>query len=150
MHIPVLLCGLICGWQYGLAVGLILPLLRSFLFSMPVLYPMAIAMAFELAAYGMLAGWLFGHAKWQCTRSLYRCLILAMIGGRIVWGCAEVLLLGLGENGFTWSAFIAGAFLNALPGIILQLVLIPTIMLALDKTHLVPFHRQRSEDSYAV
>lgn len=142
MHIPVLLCGFICGWQYGLIIGFILPLMRSMLFGMPVLYPMAVAMAFELATYGYLAGFLFGKARWQCIRSLYRCLIAAMVGGRIVWGIVEVILLGFGENGFTFHMFIAGSLLNAIPGIILQLVFVPAMMLALDKTKLVPFVRK--------
>ena len=139
MHIPVMLCGLICGWQYGLSVGLILPLMRSMLFGMPHLYPNAVAMAFELATYGFVIGFLFSHARWQCIRSLYRCLVAAMICGRIVWGLAEIVLLGMSGSAFTAKAFLAGAVFQAIPGIILQLILIPTLMLALDKTHLVPF-----------
>ncbi len=145
MHIPVLLCGFICGWQYGAVVGFILPIMRSALFGMPVMYPNAVSMAIELCAYGFIAGFLFGRAKWKCLRSLYRCLIIAMIGGRLVWGIAQMLLLGLGDGGFTASAFIAGAFLNAIPGIILQLILIPAVMLALDKTHLVPMKKCSKE-----
>lgn len=141
MHIPVFLCGLICGWQYGLVVGFILPLMRSFLFGMPPLYPTAISMAFELAAYGFLSGLLFSKARWQCIRSLYRCLILAMLGGRLVWGIVQAFLLGLGKNGFTLYAFLAGAFVNAIPGILLQLILIPAVMLALHKTHLMPLSK---------
>lgn len=143
MHIPVLLCGFICGPWYGLGIGFIMPLMRSMLFSMPVFFPNAVAMAFELAAYGFLSGFLFTNAKWQCVRSLFRCLIIAMLGGRVVWGIVQTVLLGLGENGFTFGAFISGAFLNAIPGIILQLILIPTIMLMLHKTHLVPFRNNR-------
>ncbi len=139
MHIPVLLCGLICGWQYGLVVGFVMPLMRSAIFVMPVMYPTAVGMAFELAAYGFLVGFLFFRARWQCIRSLYRCMLAAMIGGRVVWGVVQTVLLGLKGNSFTIKAFIAGAFLEAIPGIILQLVLIPAIMLLLDKTHLVPF-----------
>ena len=139
MHIPVLLCGLICGWQYGLGVGFVLPLLRFTLFGMPPLYPTGIAMAFELAAYGLFIGLLYSHSRWLCVVSLYRCMILAMLGGRIVWGLAQCVLLGLGTNGFTWQMFAAGAFLNAIPGIILQLVLIPSIMVALNRTGLVKF-----------
>lgn len=146
MHIPVLLCGLICGWQYGLAVGFILPIMRSFMFGMPMLYPMAIAMSFELAAYGFVVGYLYSHAKWQCTKSLYRCMITAMLAGRAVWGIVEVILLGVGTNGFTFQAFIAGALLNAIPGIIIQLVLIPAIMVALNKAKLVPFRKGKSDD----
>ena len=147
MHIPVFLCGLICGWQYGLVIGFILPLMRSFLFGMPFLYPNAISMAFELATYGFLSGLLFSKARWKCVRSLYRSLIIAMLGGRLVWGIVQVFLLGLGKNGFTLYAFLAGAFLNAIPGILLQLILIPAIMLALHKTHMMPFSKQTNSVS---
>ena len=142
MHIPVLLCGLICGWQYGLAVGLVLPPLRYVLFGMPVLFPTGIAMAFELAAYGFVVGWLYSHSRWQCVISLYRCLIAAMLVGRVVWGVVRVLMLGLGGSSFSWQMFMAGAFLNAIPGIVLQLILIPTIMVALNRTGLVQFTRR--------
>ena len=121
MHIPVLLCGLICGWQWGLGVGFVLPVLRSVLFSMPVMYPTATAMAFELAAYGAVIGYLYARSKWRCVKALYKCLIPAMIAGRIVWGAVMVVLMGLGGNAFTWELFLGGALLNALPGIALQL-----------------------------
>lgn len=145
MHIPVLLCGLICGWKYGLAVGLILPLVRSLIFTMPVFYPNAISMAFELATYGFTVGFLFSHTRWQCIVSLYRCLIVAMIAGRAVWGVMQTLLLGLIRNKFTFAAFLTNAFLNAIPGIILQLILIPFVMLTLDRTHLVPFRTAKEQ-----
>lgn len=145
MHLPVLLCGLICGWQYGLEVGLLLPILRYFLFGMPVLYPIGIAMSFELATYGLVVGLVYSHSRWQCVISLYRSMLIAMIAGRVVWGIAEVFLSGVGENGFTWAAFVGGAFLNAIPGIIIQLVFIPAIMVALNRTGLVPFRRKESE-----
>ena len=145
MHIPVLLCGLICGPVWGLIVGLILPLLRSVTFGMPPMYPTAIAMAFELAAYGGLIGWLYRISRWKCVKALYRCLILAMIMGRLVWGIAMVILMGISGNAFTFQAFLAGSVLNSIPGIILQLILIPAIMMILDKTSLVPFtHREKS------
>ncbi len=142
MHIPVLLCGLICGWQYGAAVGFILPLLRSALFGMPVMFPTAVAMAFELMTYGLVAGLLYGLSRWQCIVALYRSLIIAMLAGRAVWGAAEVILLGFSGSQFTWAAFMSGAFLNAVPGIAVQLVLIPAIMAALNRTKLVPFKRR--------
>ena len=139
MHIPVFLCGLVCGWKYGTAVGLVLPLMRSMLFIMPPMYPDAAAMAFELAAYGFIVGFLYENARWHCVRSLYRCMAAAMIGGRLVWGLAMTALIGFGDNGFTLAMFLTRAFVNAVPGMILQLVFIPAVMLALDKTHLVPF-----------
>ncbi|MBP3560802.1 MAG: ECF transporter S component [Clostridia bacterium] len=144
MHLPVILCGFICGWKYGLVVGAVMPILRSAVFGMPPMYPTAIAMAFELAAYGFLVGFLFKNARWQCLKSLYRCLIISMLGGRVVWGIVMTVILGLGENGFTLTAFLTGAFLNAIPGIIVQLILVPAIMLALNKTHLVPFRNNKN------
>ncbi len=150
MHLPVILCGLIAGWKYGLVVGAVTPVLRSAIFGMPVMYPTAIAMAFELAAYGFLVGFLFEKARWQCVKSLYRCLVAAMIGGRIVWGIVMTVILGLGENGFTLTAFLTGAFINAIPGIIAQLVLVPAIMLALNKTHLVPFKNNKNHKKEAT
>lgn len=145
MHIPVLLCGLICGWQWGLAVGFVTPLLRSLLFSVPVLYPMAVGMAFELAVYGAVVGWLYSHSRWQCVKALYRCLIPAMVTGRLVWGAVMIALMGLSGSAFTWEAFIGGAVLNAVPGIVLQLILIPAVMVLLDRTHLVCFTRPQQK-----
>lgn len=145
MHIPVLLCGFICGWPYGLTVGFTLPVMRFVLFGMPPIYPHGIAMAFELAAYGFLSGILYSKAPWQCIKMLYRCMIIAMIGGRAVWGIAMSLLLGIGTNGFGWAAFMSGAFFNAIPGIVLQLIFIPAVMITLDKTHMVPFRNNKCE-----
>lgn len=139
MHIPVLLCGLICGWRYGAVVGFTTPLLRSFVFGIPILYPTAIGMAFELMTYGFVLGFLYGRSRWKCIIALYRCLIIAMLSGRIVWGFVQMIMLGVGREGFTYQAFIAGAFLNAVPGIILQLVLIPSVMVLLNRTGLISF-----------
>lgn len=139
MHIPVLLCGLICGWQYGLGVGFVLPLLRYAMFGMPMIFPTGISMAFELGTYGFVVGFLYFHSRWKCVVALYRCMIIAMLAGRVVWGIVQTVLLSTAENHFTMEMFIAGAFLNAIPGIILQLILIPAIMIALNRTGLVRF-----------
>ena len=134
MHIPVLLCGLMCGWGYGAAVGFILPLFRTLLFGMPPVYPTAIAMAFELMTYGLVVGLLYNRSKWKCLWALYRSMIVAMLTGRVVWGIMQIILLGIKGNAFTFKAFMAGAFLNAIPGIILQLILIPALMVSLKLT----------------
>lgn len=145
MHIPVFLCGLICGWQYGAAVGYILPLFRSLLFSAPPIYPNACTMALELMTYGLIAGLLYSRSKWRCVLSLYRSLLIAMICGRVVWGIAQMILLGFGGKSFTFHMFLAGAFLNAIPGIVLQLIFVPAVMIALNKTGLVPFKTAAKE-----
>ena len=146
MHLPVFLCGLICSGKYGFAVGLILPIMRSMLFHRPQMYPNAVAMAFELATYGLIAGYLYGRSKYKCTKALYKSLFIAMAAGRIVWGIAEVILLGVRGGAFTFSAFITGGFLNAWPGIIIQLVLIPVIMVALGRAKLVPLIKKKAKE----
>ena len=123
-----------------------LPLMRSAIFHMPVMYPNAVAMAFELAAYGFVAGYLYGKSKYKCTKALYKSLIIAMLSGRAVWGVAQIILLGVSGKAFTLSAFIAGAFVNAWPGIILQLVLIPVIMVALGRAKFVPLIKKKSKE----
>lgn len=150
MHLPVFLCGLICGWNYGAAVGFILPLIRSAVFGMPVFFPNATGMAFELMTYGLVAGLLYGLSKWQCILALYRALIAAMIAGRAVWGLVQVIQLGISGSAFTWQMFMAGALINAIPGLIVQLILIPAIMVALNRTGFVPFQKKQPPEHAAV
>lgn len=132
MHIPVLLCGLICGWPWGLLVGLVSPILRSFLFGMPPLMPMALAMALEMAAYGAAAGLIY-KALGKKPLNIYIALIAAMLIGRAVFGLAMLALLGLSGGSYTLQAFLAGTFINAWPGIILHILIIPPIVLAIEK-----------------
>ncbi len=134
MHIPVLLCGFFCGWQYGLAVGAVAPLLRSALVGMPPMFPIAVAMAFELAAYGLMTGLLYRcfPKKIGCV---YAVLLISMVAGRVVWGAVSFVLYGFGDTAFSWEMFMGGAFLKALPGIALQLILIPILVMALEKNN---------------
>ena len=133
MHIPVMLCGLICGAKYGFFVGLLLPLLRGFVFGMPPIYPNAVWMAIELATYGLVIGFLYYRMKNKNLKGIYVSLVSAMLLGRVAWGISKVVLLGLSGKAFTISMFIAGGFIDALPGIIIQLVLIPLIMEVLNR-----------------
>lgn len=128
MHIPVLLCGFICGWSWGLAVGLAAPLLRSLTLGVPILFPSAVCMALELATYGVVAGLAYRAFPPKRVASAYGALLLAMVAGRLVWGGAMFLCMGIKGTGFSFSAFAAGAVINALPGIAIQLLLIPPIV----------------------
>jgi uridine kinase/uncharacterized membrane protein len=132
MHIPALLCGVFCGPGFGAAVGFIMPLMRSAIFTMPPLFPTATAMAFELAAYGAIIG-IFIKIFKKSLGGIYASLIIAMLGGRVVWGIVTAILLNINGGAFTFAAFIAGGFANAVPGIVLQLFLIPSIVLAMSK-----------------
>lgn len=131
MHIPVLLAGFLCGPWWAMAVGFVAPMLRHVWLGMPPLIT-AIAMSFELAAYGLFSGLLYRLLP-KKTVNIYVSLIGAMILGRIVWGIAMVVISGVSGSAFTWSAFIAGALLNAVPGIILHIVLIPILVMALKR-----------------
>ena len=132
MHIPVLLCGFVCGPFWGMAVGFVTPVLRSVLFGMPPLFPIALTMALELAAYGILTG-LLGSIFSKGKQGIYTALILAMVGGRVVWGLAAGVFYGMAGIPFNWSVFIAGSFFGAWPGILVQLILIPPLVQAIRR-----------------
>lgn len=138
MHIPILICGYICGWKYGLLAGFITPLLRSMIFSMP---PMttAICMAFELASYGAVCGILYRKLP-KSRLQIYISLLVSMVIGRLVWGLASIIVYGLSGTVFSWQLFLSGALLSAIPGIILQIVLIPLIIMALEKSGAMTEH----------
>lgn len=134
MHIPVLLAGFLCGPWWAMAVGAVAPLLRHVTMGMPPLIT-AIAMSFELAAYGLFSGLLYARLP-KKNANIYVSLIAAMVLGRVVWGVAMVVISGVTGSPFTWAAFMAGAFLNAIPGIIVHILLIPVIVMALRKAKL--------------
>lgn len=132
MHLPILICGFVCGAPYGLAAGLIVPLLRSILFGMPPMFPTAVSMALELAVYGFVTGLLYKKLP-KNNAMIYVALIGAMLIGRIAAGAVNVVLYGVQGSGYSMQMFMAGMFMNAVPGMILQLVLIPVIIMMLRK-----------------
>lgn len=148
MHIPVFLAGLALGPWYGLGLGFITPLSRSLIFGMPPLYPIATCMAFELATYGLLSGIFYkffqkrGHGK--KIPKLIISLVIAMLGGRMVWGVAQVLCGLFSQSPFTWNAFLTGAFITAWPGIIMHLILLPALMMAFEKAGILHMEAEKN------
>ena len=138
MHIPVLLCGLVFGWPYGAICGLIVPILSSVLTGMPPIFPTAAAMMLELCAYGALTGFLYRKLRWN----VYTALICAMLGGRIVSGAANAVFMNMASKPYGFAAFISASFVEALPGIIIQIILIPILVMALEKAKII--HRERA------
>ncbi len=136
LHIPVLICGFVCGPVYAMAVGIILPIMRSFMFGMPPLYPMATSMAIEMGVYGLVAGLIYIKLP-KSNINIYVSLITSMILGRVAWGIAMFVFLGMSGGAFTMEWFISGAFLGAIPGIILQLVMIPPLVIVLNRTGVI-------------
>lgn len=136
MHIPVLLCGLICGWQYGLICGLTGPLISSLITSMPAMAILP-SMMVELAVYGLVCGVMMKFVKTKSTYAdLYISLVTALILGRIVSGAAKALIFNVGK--YSLKMWITGSFVTALPGLIIQLVLIPTVVYALMRAKVIP------------
>lgn len=131
MHIPVLVCGLLCGWQYGLLCGILAPLLSSMFTGMP---PAAIlpAMLCELAVYGVITGvCMHGIQAEKQIVKIYSSLIAAMLAGRIVSGILKAFIFNVGE--YSFQIFITSSFLTGIPGILIQLIFVPVIVLALQK-----------------
>ncbi|MBO5938334.1 MAG: ECF transporter S component [Clostridia bacterium] len=145
MHLPVMLCGVICGGNYGLCIGLILPFLRSVIFGMPPIYPNAIWMALELATYGAVIGFLYAKRKHPSRGHLFFCLACSMLAGRIVWGITKAILLGVAEKPFGIEAFLVGGFLDAIPGLVLQFILIPLIIEVIHRTLIKTFAKPKNE-----
>ena len=136
MHIPVLLCGLICGWPFGLLAGLAGPLLSSLLTGMP---PQAFlpSMMVELAFYGLLTGLMMQFVRTKnIYLDLYISLLTAMIIGRILAGVSRALIFSAGE--YSMAVWTTSFFVTALPGIVIQIVLLPSIVFALEATRLIP------------
>ena len=136
MHIPVLIAGLVLGGTYGLLVGMITPILRSVLVGMPPLFPVALAMMFELGAYGFFIGF---SSKLLPKKSafVYVSLLIALLLGRGVWGAAAAIFYPLAGFGFTFDKFLTAAFVTGLPGIAIQVVVVPLVYIYLQRTRLL-------------
>lgn len=135
MHIPVLLCGMLCGWPFGLTCGLLGPLLSSLITGMPPAATLP-AMMVECATYGAVAGVLMRHIRTgKLYLDLYAALIPAMLVGRIISGIAKALIFAPGTTLTAWATV---SFVTALPGIVIQLLLIPTLIFALGRARLIP------------
>lgn len=142
MHIPVLMCGIICGFPYGLACGVLAPLLSSLMTGMPptVFLP---SMLCELAAFGTIASLLMHFIRMKNTYAkVYLTLIGAMLTGRIVFGILNSLIFMAGS--YSMQIWVTAAFITALPGIAIQILLIPAVVFALQKANLIELKGQES------
>lgn len=144
MHIPVLLSGLICGWPYGLLCGLAGPALSALLTGMP---PAAVlpGMLVECGVYGLAAGLLMQLVRTKHLYvDLYISLAAAMLLGRVVSGIAKALIFSAGS--YSMASWVAGSFVTALPGIVIQLALLPSIVYALMRARLIPQRYPKDEE----
>lgn len=139
MHIPVLLCGFLCGWPYGLLCGLLGPCLSSMITGMP---PAAVlpSMVCELAAYGLVTGLVYSRIRTGSRLGdIYISLLTAMVCGRVFYGVLNALIFQAGS--YSMEIWLAAAFTTALPGIVIQLVVIPALLLALERSRVIQMAR---------
>ena len=135
MHIPVLLCGMICGWPFGAVCGLLGPFLSSVITAMP---PAAMlpSMMVECAVYGFASGLLMKYVRTGKTGvDLYISLISAMTVGRIAAGFAKAWIFTPGVSPFAW---VTTSLVTGIPGIVLQLAVLPLVVTALTRARLIP------------
>ena len=136
MHFPVLLCGLICGPVYGFFSGLAGALLSHLLTGMPPA-PVLPGMLVELFFYGLSAGLLMKFVKTRhLVADLYISLVGSMLIGRIAGGLSKALIFSRGS--YSLAAWASGYFVSTMPGMILQLILLPLIYVTLEKANLIP------------
>ena len=133
MHIPVILCGFICGPIYGMFAGMLTPILSSVMTNMPPLYPMAVIMLCELATYGFVSGILIRliKTKWTIV-NIYLSLVIALVVGRIVAAPMSCAMFNM-----PFKVWVSGSLASAVPGIVIQLTVIPALLFALDRARLI-------------
>lgn len=125
MHYTVFLSGLFLGWRYGAAIGALTPLLASLMTGVPILFPTGVLRMAELAAYGACSGALYQSRK----QNIYVALILSMISGRLIYGvCYWLMGLVVPQVTFALQAFLTSVFITALPGMAIQMILLPSAL----------------------
>ena len=140
MHIPVLMCGLICGPFWGLAAGVITPVLSSMMTGMPAAGYLP-SMLCELAAYGFFSGLFIQIIHTSRTFiNLYASLILTMMIGRVIAGILNAIVFRAGA--YSAAIWISAMFVQGLPGILIQLAVIPSAVLALQKANLIQIQQK--------
>ncbi len=129
MHIPVLIGGFLLSPSLAMLLGMLTPLLNSFVTGMPELFPIAIILVFELGAYGLITSLFYRVLKVPSLLSL----IIAMIIGRLVAGLTIFVLSAFFTLPLDPILFVKGAVLTGIPGIIIQIILIPSLIYAVMK-----------------
>lgn len=132
MHIPAMLAGFILPLPWAVGIAFIMPLLRSMIFQIPVMLPMALTMAFELASYALIIS-LLAKVLAKSWPGIIATLLIAMAGGRIVFTIANFIILNLMGIPFNFSTVFKALTIGGLPGIIVQLILIPPLVIALRR-----------------
>ncbi|MCL2047262.1 MAG: ECF transporter S component [Defluviitaleaceae bacterium] len=136
MHIPVLLAGLACGWKFGLVTGLIAPLVSASFTGMPS-WANVPPMMLELGVYGLASGLALEYIRTKrASFDLYIALVVAMLAGRIVAGIAQFVYFSGGD--YSVGAWVAAYFVTGLPGLVIQFMFVPSVVMALERERVIP------------
>jgi len=130
MHIPVLICGFIVGAGPAVIVGLLAPILSHLMTSMPPAYAVPL-MTMELSLYGFTAALTYRRLK----LNIYLSLLIAMIFGRLAFALGLFILGLFIALPYGPAQFFAagGAVISGVPGIIVQFIIIPPLILSLKR-----------------
>ena len=133
MHLPVMVCGFLAGPVAGLIAGAASPAISTALTGMPAPAMMPFMMI-ELAAYGFFAGLLkdAGGSDACSIKYMIPKVLAVQVLGRAVRAVAILIAFyGLGMKMIAppmiWNSVITGV-----PGLLIQLALIPVIVKAVD------------------
>lgn len=139
MHFPVLLAGILCGPWLGLICGALTPWI-SFLANGRPPFPNALLPMFvELAIYGFLTGMMrrvfLKNSKTNRFASILA-LIIAMVAGRLANAIVGAIFLASPEYSYFVALFakFLDNFTATWAAIVIQLVFIPAILFALQKS----------------
>jgi hypothetical protein len=91
----------------------------------------------------MVSGLMLNLVRTKSTYGdLYIALVVAMLAGRVLSGIAKALVF---MPGMAMSAWIAASFITALPGTLIQLVFLPTVVFTLMKAKIIPVRYGKGE-----
>jgi niacin transporter len=94
------------------------------------------SMVFELTVYGTVSSLLMRFIPIKTTAlKIYISLTGAMLSGRIVYGILNALIFKAGN--YSIQIWLSAALLTAWPGILIQIFVIPTAVIALRKANLI-------------
>ena len=131
MYIPVMIGAYFAGPYYGVLLSILTPLLSSLLTKMPPLYPNAVFIIADLSICTSVSSFMHRHFRYSLKlKHIYTSLISGIVAGKIIYILTGQLLLFIRPLKVTAIYLI----LNGIPGVLLQLLLIPAIIKLLGKS----------------
>ena len=141
MHIPAMAAGFLLGPAGGLVTGVMSPIL-SFLLTggnMPIAIKVPFMM-FEVGAYGLFCGLfnrIFSRTRLpEIVKALFT-VLLSQVAGRLVnllCTLVAVKVLGITHKAVSLAAAV-GSISTGLPGIVIQLIFLPALMVTLNRLY---------------